>query len=54
MISYLEFSTAGKLIAGLITNIPYYDFHFIYSSVTDCIGDPFYNYSKHLMPCLLK
>lgn len=54
MMSYLEFSAAGKLVAGLITNIPYDEFHFIYSSVTDIIGEPFYNYSKHLMCCLLK
>lgn len=54
MISCLQISTTGKLIAGFITYITYDDFHFIYSSVTDFIGEPFYNYSKHLMPCLLK
>lgn len=43
MISCLQISTAGKLIAGFITNITYDDFHFIYSSVTDFIGEPFYN-----------
>lgn len=43
MISYLEFSAAGQLIDGLITNMPYYDFHFTYSSLSDFTGEPFCN-----------